>query len=57
MIRYRVPLRVAEAYGGDLRAAADSNVQVAERVAVWEREHGLEPLDWTAISAAERGEW
>jgi hypothetical protein len=52
--RYR--RRVAEAYGRNLAAAAaaDSDQQVAATVAVWEREHGLEPRDWHAIGRKER---
>jgi hypothetical protein len=52
----RYPHRVAEAYGRDLdRAMADSDEQVAARVAAWEKEQGLDPLDWQAIGAEERG--
>jgi hypothetical protein len=51
------PRRVAEAYDLDLaRAAADTDEQVAAKVAAWERARGLEPRDWVAIGAAERGE-
>jgi hypothetical protein len=53
----RYPLRVTEAYDGDFdQAAADSDEQVAEKVAEWERAHGLEPRDWPAIGAEERAE-
>ncbi len=49
------PRRVAEAYNGDLEsAAADSDEQVAETVAAWERRRGLEPREWTAIGAIEK---
>ena len=51
----RYPLRVTEAYGGDLeRAAADSDEKVAETVAEWERAQGLDPRDWVAIGREER---
>ena len=51
----RYPLRVTEAYEGDLeRAMADSDEQVAATVATWERHRGLQPRDWAAIGAAER---
>jgi hypothetical protein len=53
----RYPLRVAEAYEGDLaRAALDSDEQVAATVAAFEREHGLPVRDWPAIGRAERGD-
>ena len=40
------PYMVALAYGGDIAAAmADSDEQVAMRVAGWERTQGLEPHD------------
>jgi hypothetical protein len=40
------PHMVALAYSGDLAAAmADSDEQVAARVAKWERSQGLEPRD------------
>jgi hypothetical protein len=49
--------RVIEAYDVDLRRAqADTDVQVATRVAEWERVHGLQPRDWYAIGRYERGE-
>lgn len=51
------PNAVALAYGRDLeRAAGDSDERVAATVAAWEREQGLEPRDWQAIGADERGE-
>lgn len=50
----RYPRRVSEAYGGDLqRAMADSDEEVAAKVAEWERAQGLEPRDWRAIGRAE----
>jgi hypothetical protein len=50
------PRRVAEAYSGDItRAALDSDEQVAERVAAWERANGREVQDWPAIGRSERG--
>lgn len=53
----RYPLRVVDAYDGDLSAAArDDDATVAERVAEWERANGLEPPDWPAIGRAERDE-
>lgn len=53
----RYPRTVAEAYGGDVAAAAlDSDEEVAERVAAWEAAIGITPLDWPAISASERGD-
>jgi hypothetical protein len=51
----RYPLRVTNAYGGDLAAVAqDTDAQVAARVAAWEREQGMEPRDWVAIGREER---
>jgi hypothetical protein len=51
----RYPLRVAEAYKGDLsRALSDSDDQVAATVAAWERRQGLEVTDWEALGAQER---
>jgi hypothetical protein len=51
------PHAVALAYGHDLeRAAADSDEQVAARVAGWEQGQGIEPRDWNAIGAEEREE-
>jgi hypothetical protein len=42
---------------GDLaRAMRDSDVQVAARVASWERRHGIPVRDWLAIGRGERGE-
>ena len=53
----RYPLQVTYAYGGDIaHAAADDDFLVAATVAGWEREQGLEPLDWVQIGRAERGE-
>jgi hypothetical protein len=53
----RYPLRVIEAYDVDLRRAqADTDEQVAARVAMWERAHGLQSRDWQAIGLYERGE-
>jgi hypothetical protein len=49
------PRCVAEAYDGDIAAAAaDSDEQVAARVAEWERAQGLEPRDWYAVGREER---
>ena len=61
-IRFRLvstlyPIRVTEAYGGDLAAAADaSDDEVAAKVGEWERSQGLETRDWPAIGRAERDE-
>jgi hypothetical protein len=53
----RYPRRVAEAYERNLEAAAaDSDEQVAARVRAWELAQGLEPRDWQAIGADERGD-
>jgi hypothetical protein len=53
----RYPRRVAEAYGGDIvRAARDSDEQVAATVAEWERSQGMIPRDWRAIGSGEREE-
>lgn len=53
----RYSLRVAEAYGGDLRRAmADSDKQVAANVAAWEKAQDLPIFDWQAIRAEERDE-
>jgi hypothetical protein len=50
----RYPHVVAEAYGGDLaRAARDTDEQVAETVATWERAQGVEVRDWPAIGREE----
>jgi hypothetical protein len=50
----RYPHVVAQAYDGYLEAAAaDSDEQVAETVAWWERTQGLAPRDWHAIGRAE----
>jgi hypothetical protein len=52
----RYPLRVTEAYEGDLeRAMADSDDEVAATVTAWERRQGLRPKDWAAIGAFEKG--
>ena len=51
----RYPLRVTEAYNGDIeRAAADSDEHVAAVVTAWERQHGLRPRNWAAIGERER---
>jgi hypothetical protein len=51
----RYPRRVAEAFDGDLIAALRaSDDAVAERVTAWEREQGLELVDWHAVGASER---
>ena len=51
----RYPRRVAEAYGGDLRAAAAAtDDEVAAKVAAWEADHGLTVRDWVAIGRDER---
>lgn len=51
----RYPLRVAEAYSGDLkRAMAPSDEQDAAVVAAWERQRGRRPRDWAAIGERER---
>jgi 50S ribosomal subunit-associated GTPase HflX len=51
------PHHVALAYDRDLAAAAaDSDEEVAARVAAWEREQGLEPRDWRVIGSKGRGE-
>ena len=50
------PNLVTQAYGGDQRRAmADSDEQVAARVAAWEREQGHEPRDWAAWGDEEEG--
>ena len=44
------PLRVAEAYGGDLAAASrDTDKEVATKVHIWELMHCIEPRDWLAV--------
>jgi hypothetical protein len=44
------PRQVARAYGGDLeRTAAESDDQVAARVAAWECDKGFTPIDWHAL--------
>ena len=51
----RYPMRVNEAYGGDLAAAAkDDDAAVAAWVRVYEISIGLEPRDWVAIGKGER---
>ena len=51
----RYPMRVNEAYGGDLAAAAkDDDAAVAAWVRAYELSIGLEPRDWVAIGKAER---
>ncbi|CAN5809176.1 hypothetical protein BH20CHL5_BH20CHL5_05740 [soil metagenome] len=51
----RYPRRVSEAYGRDAaHAMADSDEQVAARVAAWERDNGLPVRDWRATGRAER---
>jgi hypothetical protein len=48
------PRVVAEAYGGDIAAAArDTDEQVSVRVREWEVRQGLEPQDWIAIGRSE----
>ncbi len=52
----RYPYMVAMAYDRDLAAAAaDSDEEVAARVAAYERAQGLKPRDWYAIGAEEPG--
>ena len=49
------PHMVALAYGLDIAAAAlDSDLEVADRVATYERTEGLIVEDWHAIGAKER---
>jgi len=51
----RYPLRVAEAYKGDLsRALMDSDEEVAATVAAWERRQGLDVTDWALVGEQER---
>ena len=51
----RYPRRVAEAYGGDLAAAARAtDTEVARRVRDFEVAQGFEPTDWQAISRVEK---
>jgi hypothetical protein len=53
----RYPLRVAEAYKGDLsRALSDSDDQVAATVAAWEGRQGLDVTDWALVGEQEREE-
>jgi hypothetical protein len=53
--REQLPAHLAFAYDRDLAAAAaDSEEQVAAKVAQWERQQGLEPRDWRAIGADAR---
>ncbi len=50
----RYPLTVSKAYGRDAaHAMADSDEQVAARVAAWERDNGLPVRDWRATGRAE----
>ena len=50
----RYPRRVAQAYGGDLAAAARAtDTEVARRVREFEVSEGFEPTDWEAISRVE----
>ena len=50
----RYPLRVAEAYDGDVaRAAQDSDEQVAATVREWEIRQGIGPMDWRRIGRCE----
>jgi hypothetical protein len=49
--------RVAEAYGGDLLAAAAAlDAEVAEEVATWETENGLPVTDWAAVGGHGKGD-
>jgi hypothetical protein len=51
------PRAVAQAYDLDLvRAAGDTDEQVAATVAGWEQAHGKPVRDWRAIGATERDE-
>jgi len=51
----RYPRRVAEAYGGDLAAAAAAtDIEVAEQVARWELANGLPVRSWNAVGEHER---
>lgn len=48
------PRRVAEAYGRDIAAAAaDDDATVAQRVAEYERAHGLPVRDWPSQGRSE----
>ena len=48
-------MRVNEAYGGDLAAAArDDDATVASWVRSYEANLGIEPRDWLAIGKGER---
>ena len=50
----RYPRRVAEAYEGDIaKAMVDSDRQVAARVRLWEKAHGIRPRDWERIGWTE----
>jgi hypothetical protein len=50
----RYPRRVAEAYAGDLAAAAGAtDDEVAARVTAYERAEGLPVRDWAAVGRAE----
>jgi hypothetical protein len=49
------PLTDARVYGGDLAlAAGHGDEQVFATVAAWEREQGVEPVDWRARGKAFR---
>jgi hypothetical protein len=51
----KYPHRVAEAYGGDIAAAAaDDDATVAERVAEWEAAQGTVVRDWRRQGEFER---
>ena len=51
----RYPLRVSEAYKGDLsRALRDSDEEIAATVAAWERRKGLDVTDWNLVGEQER---
>jgi hypothetical protein len=50
----RYPLRVTEAYDGDIAAAAaDDDATVAALVAEWERARGLPVTDWAGLGLGE----
>ena len=48
----RYPRRVTEAYEG-ASAMADSDEEVAAKVAAWERRHGLPVRDWYKVGMKE----
>jgi len=51
-VHIHYPRRVLNSYGGDLRRAmADTDEQVAVRVAAWEGQQGLFIRDWRAAGA------